>query len=117
MPTPEPFSPPSAFDTGSNVFLKIRALEGWVACIFDESPVGIVRTDLQLRLKYANKKAMEICGISSWENINILDLVPNSETVELLKEKLANRQRGLSEEYEVEVLRKSDGRRIPIKIT
>src|ERR1700751_5200915 len=117
MSSAEPSSRPSSFDTGSNVFLKIRALEGWVASFFDESPVGIVRTDLQLRLKYANKKAMEICGISSWENLTILYLVPNGESMALFEEKLANRQKGLSEEYEAEILRKSDGRRLPIKIT
>src|SRR6266850_2092173 len=117
MPVPEPSGQPSSFDSGSKVYLKIGALEGWIASIFDQSPVGIVRTDLLFRLIYANRKAAEIFGLDSWESLNIRDLVPNRETMELLEEKLANRQRGLSEEYEAEILRQSDGRRVPIKIT
>jgi PAS domain S-box-containing protein len=117
MSLPEASGQTSSFDSGSKVYLKIKALEGWMASVFEESPVGIVRSDLLFRIVYANKKAMEIFGVESWENLNILDLVPNRETMELLEEKIGNRQRGLSEEYDADVVRPSDGRRVPIKMT
>ena len=120
MPLPEeqaaantvvPFDP-----AASKVYLRMKSLEDWIARTFDASPLGIVRVGLDFRMTYANKKAMEMCGISSFEGQSVLDFVPDQKTKSLLEEKLANRQRGLSEEYETEILRASDHRRLPIKV-
>jgi PAS domain S-box-containing protein len=117
MPTPDTSGQASAFSEAQTGYPRIRHLERLMEDTFQESPVGVVQIDLHFNFIYANKKAMEIFGITAWENLSIHDLVPNRETINLLEEKLSNRQRGISEEYEAEVVRQSDGRHIPIKIT
>src|SRR5215831_18155225 len=106
-----PFDP-----SASNVYLRMKSLEDWIARTFDASPLGILRVDLNFGITYANKKAMEMCGIGSFGGRSVLEFVPDENTIALLREKLANRQKGLSEEYESEIVRESDHRRIPIKV-
>jgi PAS domain S-box-containing protein len=113
----DPVQIPAAYDpTASKVFLRMKVLEDWIDRIFDTSPLGILRVDLNFGITYANRKAMEICGVDRWQKRNVLEFVPDPATVGLWKEKLADRQRGLSEEYETEVVRESDGQRIPVKV-
>lgn len=106
-----PFDP-----SASKVYLRMKSLEDWIARTFDTSPLGILRIGLDFRITYANKKAMDICGIASFAGRRVLEFVPDEKTIKLLKEKLANRQKGLSEEYETEIVREYDGRRIPVTV-
>ncbi|HYK90724.1 MAG TPA: GAF domain-containing protein [Acidobacteriota bacterium] len=107
----------SVFDpSSSKVFLRMKVLEEWINRQFDASPLGIVRVNLDFKITYANKKAMEICGIESWDKRSILEFVPDQSTMSLWREKLDNRLKGLSEEYETEVVREPDHRRIPVRV-
>ena len=55
---------PASYDpTSSKVFLRMKVLEDWIDRLFDTSPLGILRVDMNLGITYANKKAMKICGI------------------------------------------------------
>src|SRR5580765_6236549 len=106
-----PFDP-----AASKVYLRMKSLEDWIARTFDASPLGILRIGLDFGITYANKKAMDMCGINSFEGRSVLDFVPDEQSSSLLKEKLANRQKGISEEYETEIVRLSDNRRLPVKV-
>ena len=106
-----PFDP-----TASKAYLRMKSLEDWIARTFDASPLGILRIGLDFGITYANKKAMDMCGISSFEGRSVLEFVPDEKSSGLLKEKLANRQKGISEEYETEIVRLSDHHRLPVKV-
>jgi len=85
--------------------------------IFDKSPLGIVRTNHLEQFTYANPKALDICGIDTWENKNIKDIFPDEKNYSKIKSHLDQRKMGLSDEYEVEITRLDDKKWIPVKIS
>lgn len=104
------------FDPSSSKgIFRMKKLDDWIARIFDESPLGILRIGLNFAITYANRKAMELCGIHSFEGRSILEFVPDQGALDLWKAKLS-RQEGMSEEYETEIVRNSDQQRVPVKV-
>jgi PAS domain S-box-containing protein len=99
----------------SKVLVQVKALESWIASTFEHSPVGVVRIDLDFRILYANKKALEIFGIDSYASRGVFEFL-HREAINILSEKIFSRQKGQSEEYEVNVIRASDKRDIPVKV-
>ena len=88
----------------------------WIATVFDNSPLGILRVNLNLEITYANRAMMEIAGLDDWNGKTVQDLIPGNANLELVKERFANRRRGLSEQYEAELERIDDGRRVAVTI-
>jgi PAS domain S-box-containing protein len=88
----------------------------WIGTIFDNSPLGILRVNLNLEITYANPAMMEIAGLTDWTGKKVQDLIVDNTNLELVKERFANRRRGLSEQYEAEIVRIDDGRRAAVTI-
>jgi PAS domain S-box-containing protein len=88
----------------------------WIAHVLDRSPLGVFQTDLEGRLLYANPKAKDICGLRNWRNTSVHTLFPDPVAWATVQAQLLSRLQGFSDEYEVEIARLDDGRRVPIKV-
>jgi len=85
--------------------------------IFNKSPFGIIKVDTAERFTYANFKALEMFGMNEWGNKELKDVFPDDDNYMILKRQLEKRKMGLSDEYEIELTRLSDEKRIPVKIS
>ncbi len=92
------------------------ALNHWIISIFDSSPLGVVSVNMDRQILYANPKALEIFGVETWLGKTVRDLIPDQENLAIVDSQLAKRQKGLSDEYEVQITRFRDGKRIPVKV-
>ena len=101
-------------DTSQHVSFTLIA-DAHVARVLD-ARLGIIEVDLSGRLLFVNAKAMEIWGISEWRGKTLRDLFSDTRTYDQIQFHVANRKRGLSEEYEIEITRLSDQHQIPIRI-
>jgi PAS domain S-box-containing protein len=88
----------------------------WIGQVFDASPLGILHVDLSGRVLYMNEKSLSIWGFEGWEGKTIRDLFTDEATYRQIQSHIAKRRQRVSEEYEVEITRSSDGKRIPIRI-
>jgi len=88
----------------------------WIGEVFDASPLGILQVDLSGRVMYLNEKGLSIWGLKGWEGKTVRDLFSDEATYGQIQAHMAKRRQGKSEEYEVEITRASDKKRIPIKI-
>ncbi len=85
--------------------------------IFDRQPLGIVRYSGH-QITYANSRAAEIFGREAARlvGMSIWDLVPDAKNRRIVGKQLKKRMAGVSEEYEAEVTRLDNGRRLPVLI-
>ncbi|MCK4817986.1 GAF domain-containing protein, partial [bacterium] len=85
--------------------------------IYDMSPLGIVKLDTKGAFTYANAKALEICGTDTLQGKTVKDILPDEKNFATVETNLARRKTGLSDEYELEITRLNDGKRIPLVIS
>jgi PAS domain S-box-containing protein len=87
---------------------------------FDRSPEGIVRfrADGLQTITYVNPKAAAILGArpDALKGRSIWDLVPDEPNRAVIREQFEHRLRGDSGEYEVEITRLDDRRKVPVCI-
>jgi PAS domain S-box-containing protein len=85
--------------------------------IFDKSPLGITRVNLKGQITYLNRKATEVLGMEKWEGMTLRDVFPDEENYGKVLDQLKKRERGLSSEYEAEITRVNDKKRVPVMIS
>jgi PAS domain S-box-containing protein len=90
-------------------------LEG-IEAVFDSSPLGIVRVNLKLDITYANRALLDITGMTDWTGTNIHDIVPDEQNFARISSRFRRRRKGFSDQYEIELTRVNDGKRIPVKV-
>jgi PAS domain S-box-containing protein len=84
--------------------------------IFEKADFGIIRTNRQREIAYANPAALNMLGVDSVEGWTLEQIpIPRSDRERLL-ESFERRMEGESDTYEVTVTRKSDKREIPVSI-
>jgi PAS domain S-box-containing protein len=88
----------------------------WISTVFDNSPVGILRVDTDLNIVYANRVMLGIAGLVDWQGKRIQDIVSDQRSLNLINAKFVNRLKGLTEEYEMEITRADDGKKIPVAV-
>jgi PAS domain S-box-containing protein len=85
--------------------------------MFDRSPIGVVVSDLERRIHYANPEAMALLGVERYEGHNLLDAFTDASARALLDEQLGMRREGLIGSYRATLRRLSDGRAIEVAVT
>lgn len=83
--------------------------------MLNKTPFGMARVDFEGRFKYANPKALEIFGLETWEGRTLWEVFQD-EDHKIVAAQLELREQGQGDEYEADVTRVSDRRRIPVKI-
>jgi PAS domain S-box-containing protein len=81
--------------------------------IIDNMQLGLVEMDLDYRVMYANRSYCQMMGYSADELLNqkLHPLIMSEPEVAALREKLADRRRGISGSYELEVTTKQGERK------
>jgi PAS domain S-box-containing protein len=85
--------------------------------MFDRSPIGVVISDLDRRIHYANAEAMALLGVDRYEGHNLLDAFTDASARAVLDEQLGMRREGLIGSYRATLRRLSDGRPIEVAVT
>lgn len=85
--------------------------------IFDKSPLGIAKVNLKEQITYLNRKAFEIMGMDKWEQKALRDVFPDEENYKIVRSELKRRKKGVSDEYEIEITRLNDKKRVPVMIS
>ncbi len=80
--------------------------------IFDRSPLGITKVNLEEEFTYANPAVLRIVGAKTLTGRHIHEVFDEANYAKV-REQLRQRRRGESSEYEVAFRRLSDGRSIP----
>lgn len=85
--------------------------------LLDRSNLGILSADLHGQITYANKAVLRTLGTDSWKGKTVEDFVGNPEALSTVQLQSGRRRQGLSDEYDIEISRMSDGKRMPVKIS
>jgi len=85
--------------------------------IFDKSPLGIAKVNLKEQITYLNRKAFEIMGMDKWEQKALRDVFPDEKNYKIVRSELKRRKKGMSDEYEIEITRLNDKKRVPVMIS
>jgi PAS domain S-box-containing protein len=88
----------------------------WIARVFDSCPLGIVQIDLAGRIQYANAQAASMMGMPQWAGKTLFDLVLDPATSDLVRSQLSERLQGVTGDYQLEIKRADDGRKIAIQV-
>jgi PAS domain S-box-containing protein len=84
--------------------------------ILDKFPLAVAKLTLKGEFTYMNPVALRVFGLEGWEGRTTRDIFPNDETHSKVISQLARRQAGLSDEYEIEITRPSDRKKVPVSI-
>ena len=84
--------------------------------IFERASFGIMQTDRQGRLQYANEAMLEMMGVSSIEGWTLEDIPTTRTQREELLQRFQERMEGESAAYEMTIRRKNDRREIPVSV-
>jgi PAS domain S-box-containing protein len=103
--------------SGSVIPEAASQFEGWAAAAFEQSALAMVRVTADQKIIACNRTASEMIGLPTLEGQWLRDLLANEKDVEIVRRQAEQRRKGLSTEYEVEVLHFPDRRRIPVKVT
>lgn len=85
------------------------------ASIPSSSALGVVRSDLDRRIRSANDAARLLLGMPDIEGKTLDDVFKSPEARNVLKQQLAKRSEGRFGSYDVELTR-LDGKRVPVEI-
>lgn len=85
--------------------------------VFDRSPVGVVISGPDRRIRYANAEAMRLLGVDGYAGQSLDDAFQDRDAKQLLREQLQLRREGLIGSYRVTLNRLSDGRPVHVDIT
>ncbi|MDD5641880.1 MAG: PAS domain S-box protein [Syntrophales bacterium] len=83
--------------------------------VLRQSPVGVVKVNLEGEINYANRKMLEMIGVDSYQGKKIKDIF-NKSNLAKVNQQLKKRRLGESGEYET-FLTRSDGHLIPVMIS
>src|SRR5258708_4827935 len=112
--TPNDSNPLSHSDSLANP-LHLAAI--WITRLFDISPLGIMQVDREDKLLYINPKGLDILGLNSWNDKSLRDIFPDDTSYAVIQDKLSGQLQGFSEEYQIEITRLNDLKRISICIS
>jgi PAS domain S-box-containing protein len=84
--------------------------------VFERSPLGILQANLSGEITYANEMLLEIMGIEEWKGKTIKDIIGPGDALSQVEEGLERRKRGLSDEYQVDIIR-PDKQMVPVMIS
>ncbi len=85
--------------------------------VFDKSPLSVAKVNRSGEITYLNQKALEMLGLDRFEKKTLKDVFRDKKNLGIVEKQLKKRKRGLSNEYEVEVTRFSDKKRIPVMVS
>jgi len=86
--------------------------------IFDGSSLGVVERDMANRVHYANKAAMDMMGVDSFEGLNLAASFADEAAKKILEEQTEERRKGLLGNYRVVLSRLDDPeRKVEVEIT
>ena len=91
--------------------------EGWAAAAFEQSALAMVRVAPDQKIVACNQTACELVGVPTLEGRWLRDLLADQKDIDTVQHQAEERRRGVSTEYEIEVLHFPDRRRVPIKVT
>ncbi|HKD08301.1 MAG TPA: GAF domain-containing protein [Bryobacteraceae bacterium] len=91
--------------------------EGWAAAAFEQSTLAMVRVAPDQKIVACNRTACEMVGLPTLEGQCLPELLADEKNIEIVRRQSDERRKGVSTEYEIEVLHFPDRRRIPIKVT
>ena len=109
-------STPSTAATGAAVAdlpsgLTVEAVYG----VFESCPLGIFQVDVNLKIVYANRVALEIAGLKSASGLSLSDLLDDANR-DILRRHFSQRLFGESGEYDLELRDARSGDKVPIRI-
>jgi PAS domain S-box-containing protein len=85
--------------------------------LLDRFPVGVSRQTLKGgEFTYMNPAALRLLGLERWEGMTLRDILPDDENYSIVSNHLEKRREGLRDEYEIEITRPKDPKRIPVSI-
>jgi PAS domain S-box-containing protein len=93
-----------------------RAMEV-VNQVFDKAPLGVLKTNRKGKIIYANPSMMYMCGMDNWQGKKLRDIAPDKKNYEKVSKGLEKRLKGISGEYNIEITRIDDKKRIPVRIS
>ncbi|MFX1554585.1 MAG: PAS domain S-box protein [Promethearchaeota archaeon] len=85
--------------------------------IFEQSPFGIAKVNLKEQITYLNYSGLKILGMDKREKKTLRDVFPDEKNYKKVREQHQSRKKGLSSEYEAEITRISDKKRVPVMIS
>jgi PAS domain S-box-containing protein len=97
--------------------LAISEFDKWAAAVFDQSSLGMVRVSPDNKIVACNRTAADIHGLPTLEGMSIPELLPDKKDIDVLQSQAEQRRKGLSTEYEIDVLHFPDRRRVPVKVS
>jgi PAS domain S-box-containing protein len=111
---------------GYAAFVDLSKTEQTQHDFFDRSEAGIVtvvmiparnQEERDWRFAYVNPLAQKMLGLRQWQGQSVRALFPDADVWKRMQGHLEDRfLRGVAEEYELEIVRPSDHRIVPIKI-
>jgi PAS domain S-box-containing protein len=86
--------------------------------IFDGSPLGIVERDMDNRILYANKAALEMMGSDHYEGLTLADIFSDEQAKKVLADQTEERRKGLLGNYQITLTRLDNAhRKVDVEIT
>jgi len=82
--------------------------------ILEGAPIGVVEASLDGFIQYANRHAMQLLGVTSYEGLHLRSLYADPA---MLKDQIESRRAGQIGNYKTRLVRQSDGETLPIKVT
>ena len=82
--------------------------------IFERASIGVVEAGLEGVVQYANRHAMELLGVSTYEGLLLSSFYADKA---LLEEQVKSRKAGLIGNYRTTMVRQSDDEHIPVQVT
>ncbi|MGH9808321.1 MAG: PAS domain-containing protein, partial [Terriglobia bacterium] len=83
----------------------------------ETSTIGLVKSDLDRKITYANPEALRLFGTDSYDGMTLDSYIADAESHEKLNSQLEWRRKGMVGNYRINVKRASDGTIIPVEVT
>ena len=103
-------------DVLDDTLIRFSHLERGRREVLDASGIGVVMIDMERNVRYANRAALDMLGLSGFEGVTLESIFRDEAAREILRRQLQDRKSGFIGNYSVQGYR-PDGRRIPLEIT
>ena len=84
--------------------------------VFEGSRIGVVVTDLERNVRYANPAALRMFGLQSIDGVKLESMFPDETAREILRRQLDDRRHGLIGNYSVEG-RRANNKHVSLEVT
>ena len=85
--------------------------------LLDRFPMGVSKQTLKGgEFTYMNSAGLRLLGLKRWEGMTLRDVLPDDENYSKVSDHLEKRYAGLDDEYEIEITRPTDQKKIPVSI-